>query len=91
MIYSEDHKSDAMMLDGGCFPGGEVGYYEKAQPDHLYKLDYIPVEVRSAYDPYTIWTESGYNLGKDNQSWLQTSYILVLFAIVFGVLTIVFY
>lgn len=63
----------------------------KAEPDHLYKLDYIPVEVRQASDPYTVWAASGYNLGKENQNWLQTSYILVLVSIVFGVLTIVFY
>jgi hypothetical protein len=79
------------MLDGGCFKDDEPGYYVKAQPDTLYKFDYIPVEVRSVYDPYTVWTASGYNLGEDNQSWLQTSYILILVSIVFGVLTIVFY
>lgn len=91
LIYSEDYKTDALIYNGGCFKDDEAGYYVKADPDKLYKFEYIPVEVRSAYDPYTVWTGSGYDLGEDNKSWLQTSYVIVLVSIVFGVLTIVFY
>lgn len=45
-MYSEDLKSDALIIEGGCFENDEPGYYEKALPDKLYKFDYIPVEVR---------------------------------------------
>lgn len=54
------------MLEGGCYQNDEPGYYVKAEPDHLYKFDYIPVEVRQVYDPYTVWSQSDYNLGPDN-------------------------
>ena len=62
-IYSQDFTSDAFILDGGCYENDEVGYYVDALPDKLYKFDYVPVEVRSKYDPYTVWAENGYNLG----------------------------
>ena len=63
MIYSEDGKTGAMQVDGGCYANDEVGYYVPAQPDKQYKFEYVPVEVRSKYDPYTVWAASNYKLG----------------------------
>jgi hypothetical protein len=54
LLVSEDGKFDALSLDEGCFDG-EVGHYVRALPDKLHKFDYVPVEVRSKFDPYTVW------------------------------------
>lgn len=57
MIYSEDGKSSAMIMDEGCYDDGDAAYYVRAQPDKMYKFEYIPVEVRSKFDPYTALAE----------------------------------
>lgn len=50
---------------GGCFENDDPGYYEQAKPGWRYDFNYVPIEVRSKYDPYTAWAESEYNLGRD--------------------------
>jgi len=59
LLVSEDGKFDALSLDEGCYDG-DVGFYTRALPDKLYKFDFVPVEVRSKYDPYTVWAQHGY-------------------------------
>jgi hypothetical protein len=56
MLYSENGKNTAIILDGGCYGNNEPAYYERALPDKVYKLEYVPVEVRSKYDPYVSLT-----------------------------------
>jgi hypothetical protein len=64
MMTANDGKNVALIMEGGCYSGGlEVGHYINANPDTLYTFNYVPVEVRSMYDPYTVWANSGYNLG----------------------------
>ena len=60
ILYSQDYKTNVLETDGGCFENGEVGHYSDAKPDKLYKFDYVPIEVRSRYDPYTSWAATGY-------------------------------
>ena len=88
IIYSEDRSSHILAFDSGCFANGEVGYYEKAKPDTLYKFDYVPVEIRSRYDPYTVWARSNYNLGRQTKSF---TYPLLFLSIIFGLMTGYFY
>lgn len=57
MMYSENGKNSAIILDGGCYADGQVGYYKRALPDKVYKLEYVPVEVRDKFDPYTALTQ----------------------------------
>ena len=67
LLYSQDFKSDAVTVDRGCYANDSPAHYVKANPDKLYKFDYVPIEIRSKYDPYTVWAESGYFIGgKDN-------------------------
>ena len=91
-IYAEDFSSDAFVLDGGCYENDEVGYYVPANPDKLYKFDYVPVEIRSKYDPYTVLTETNYNLGSKGSSKLRNlAYILVIISGVCAILTLFAY
>ena len=76
---------------GGCYPGGEVGYYIDALPDKLYKLDYVPVEVRSRYDPYTAWAEQGYVTEGKGDLTLKISYICLLISAVLAIITFFMY
>ena len=87
MIQSEDGRSKVVALDTGCYPNGEAGHYTRAVPDKLYKFEFVPVEVRSRYDPYTVWTKSDYSLGKDYSMLLNITYILLISGLFFAVLT----
>lgn len=92
LLYSQDFKSDAVTLDKGCYENGSPAFYVKADPNKVYKFDYVPIEVRSKYDPYTVWAEQGYQLaGEDNSLLLQISYILILVALVFAIITVITY
>lgn len=91
MIYSEDYKNSAIILDGGCYGDNEAVYYVRAEPDKLYKLDFIPVEVRSKYDPYTSLTQSGYVIEKENTILSETAYILLIAGFLFAVVTFVLF
>jgi hypothetical protein len=86
IVFSEDRRSHVLTFDSGCYANGDVAYYEKAKPDTLYKFDYVPVEIRSRYDPYTVWAQSNYNLGKQS-SGLSVTYSLLLAGVFFGLLT----
>ena len=44
-----------MEMAGGCYAGGEVAHYTPAKSNKQYKLEYIPIYVRSAYDPYVVY------------------------------------
>jgi len=44
----------------GCYQNREAGYYVDAVAGKKYSFDYIPVEVRSVFDPYVSITESNY-------------------------------
>ena len=90
LLVSEDGRFEALSLYGGCYEG-DVGFYARAKPDKLYKFDYVPVEVRSRYDPYTVWAEHGYQIAKDNSVLTFSSYILLLSGLLFAILTCVSY
>jgi hypothetical protein len=80
-----------LAVDTGCYEGGEPGHYRYAKPDTLYKFEFVPVEVRSRYDPYTVWAYSDYNLGQDYSMLLNITYILLISGMFFGVLTLASY
>lgn len=82
IVYSQDYKSSVIESDGGCYKDGEVGFYVQADPNKLYKFDYVPIEVRSKYDPYTVWAENNYELGEGNDLFLMIAYISVVLTII---------
>ena len=45
----------------------------------------MPVEVRSKFDPYTVWAESEYNLGRDLTifMWLSAMFFGLAFLMCF--------
>lgn len=61
MLVSDDGRSEALSIASGCY-NGNVAHYERAIPDKQYKFDYVPVEVRNKYDPYTVWAGSSYKI-----------------------------
>ena len=85
--YSSDYKTSYLELDSGCYKGGEVGFYVNAKPDILYKFDYVPIEVRSKYDPYTSLAEAGYEVGGGNDHLLLISYVLIIATACFAIFT----
>ena len=89
MMYSQNGKNSAIILDGGCYENNEPAYYIRAQPDKLYKLEYIPVEVRSKYDPYTALAETGYNDEIKCSLITGLSYIAFLVAFLFAIITLI--
>ncbi|CDW71828.1 UNKNOWN [Stylonychia lemnae] len=90
IMLSEDRRSEELYSNGGCYDG-HVAHYQRAQPDHLYKLDYVPVEVRSQNDPYVVWAQSNYKINEDTSKLQMTSYVLLIAAFFFGLLTCVSY
>lgn len=90
MLVSEDGRFDALSLDEGCFEG-EVGHYVRALPDKLHKFDYVPVEVRSKFDPYTVWAGNDYKISKDNSLLQLANYGLLIAGTMFAILTWVSY
>lgn len=75
----------------GCFAGGEVAYYEPAQPNKTYALDYIPLEIRSTQDPYTIFAEQHYSMGRDLSTFMWISAGLLIAAIVLTLILGIFF
>ncbi|CDW82390.1 UNKNOWN [Stylonychia lemnae] len=63
--FDRDSKEDQIEFQGGCYESDEVGLYEQAKPNETYSLEYIPLEVRHKQDPYIVYAESHYNLGRD--------------------------
>jgi hypothetical protein len=90
LLVSEDARYSSLALEGGCYEG-EAGYYTRAKPDKLYKFDYVPLEVRSKYDPYTVWAGAYYTMVKDNSMITFISYTLIILGVMFGILTLVAY
>lgn len=87
IVYSEDRTSHVITYDSGCYANGEPAYYEQALPDKLYKFEYIPVEIRYKYDPYTVWSGSNYNLGRNMSGLTNISYALLLSGVFFSLIT----
>ena len=67
---------------GGCYEGLQVGYYEDVVVNKTYQFNYIPVEVRSVYDPYTAWSETNYKHAEDNSVFLYVTYAGITFAFI---------
>ena len=67
----------------GCYQNREAGYYVDAIAGKKYSFDYIPVEVRSVFDPYVSITESNYQQPKDNSSLMYVTYILLALGVIF--------
>ena len=43
--------SHSVTFKSGCFDNNDVALYKRGYPDQIYKYEYVPVEVRSMYDP----------------------------------------
>lgn len=80
-----------VQYEGGCYTDNAVGYYTWAKPDKQYKLEYVPVEVRSMYDPYVAWAESGYIAFDKKNPAFDFSTTFVAITMVFAVITFVLY
>ena len=89
MMYSEDGRSSAIILDGGCYQNNEPVYYTRALPDKLYKLEFVPVEVRSKFDPYTALTSEDYKVQVECSIISYISFLLFIVALIFAILTFV--
>jgi hypothetical protein len=67
----------------------------RAKSDKLYSFNYVPVEVRQTYDPYTVWASSGYTIEKDTSAAKVNTnnytYIALFATLFFAVLTFVSY
>ena len=88
---TENEKSDkteAVEFVGGCFTNDDIGHYEVATPNRTHSFDYIPIEVRYKLDPYIVFAESHYNLGRDLTLffWVSVSCLVgaVLLTIILG-------
>eukprot|EP00347_Sterkiella_histriomuscorum_P002587 403367568 len=64
-VNSKTGKASQIEYQGGCFGDDEIGYYELATPNKTHYLDYVPFEVRHKEDPYIIYAQTHYNLGRD--------------------------
>ena len=95
IMTSGDGRYFELGANNGCFSNGDVGYYVRAKPDKLYSFNYVPVEVRQTYDPYTVWASSGYTIEKDTSAAKVNTnnyaYIALFATLFFAVLTFVFY
>lgn len=96
MAVSQDGRFFELTADGGCFPGNDVGFYVRAVHDKLYKFDYVPVEVRSSYDPYVVWAGSGYTIEQQTPGVKPANntnfvYLGILATLGFAILTFVTY
>ena len=95
IMTSGDGRFFELGANNGCFSNGDVGYYVRAKPDKLYSFNYVPVEVRQTYDPYTVWASSGYTIEKDTSAAKVNTnnyaYIALFATLFFAVLTFVFY
>ena len=65
----------------GCYEDGDVGYYEPWPANETYNFSYVPIEVRSNFDPYTVWAEAEYNMGRDLtiMFWLSIIFVSLAF------------
>ena len=68
----------------GCFTDGNIGYYEIATPNKTQSLNFIPVEVRHKQDPYIIFAEAHYNMGRDTSFffWLSISCLVLALVLI---------
>lgn len=62
---NSNNKAEEVEFVGGCYLEDGIGDYEIAQLNKSHSFDFIPIEVRYQYDPYTVFAESHYNLGRD--------------------------
>lgn len=74
-----------MLMDSGCYPNSDPAHYRRIQPDRLYKLDYIPIEVRSKYDPYVALAGQNYVITQETPmlSTLATGLLTLSFILAF--------
>ena len=92
MMVSDDGRSEEMYLAGGCYKDGhEVAHYQRAHPDKLYKFEYVPLEVRASADPYLVWASQDYKISKYDSTYILVSYMLMLGAVFFGILSCISY
>jgi hypothetical protein len=84
-VDSDDIMSseEGIEYDGGCYKDEDPGFYEAAISGKTYDFNYIPVEIRSSKDPYTVWAENEYNLGKDLTILFWVSIFFVVAAFIF--------
>lgn len=88
--FSENDKGRVNHIEyaGGCFTDNEIEYFEPADPDKVYEFDAIPIEVRSSNDPYTVFTVSHYNLGRDLTLflWLSIAMLVITGLLIIGLI-----
>jgi hypothetical protein len=85
IVYDSSEKQNKMFMEGGCFSNDEPGYYIDADPNVVYKFQFVPVEVRSIYDPYVAYAANDYS-GADGGTLLNLSYAFLGLTLFFGLL-----
>ena len=81
-----------MALAGGCYEGGQPAHYVRAKPDTLYKFDWVPIEIRSRFDPYVALAEQGYVYEEQaDPLMMQLTQYFTIAALVFGFLTLIMF
>ncbi len=84
LIYSENGKNFMAAYEGGCYEDGSPAFYVPAKPKKKYTFDWIPVEIRSANDPYTAFSKSGYDFGSDSSMMFNLSVMFLLIGLFMG-------
>lgn len=64
-------------MNGGCYKNDEPGYYTRALKNKTYDFNYVPVEVRNSYDPYTLLTKNNYEFSRDTSYYLYIAYACI--------------
>lgn len=80
----ENNKIKEVEFFGGCFTDDQIEDYEVAEADKIYTFDNIPIEIRSKNDPYTVFTEHHYNIGKDLTAmfWISIALLSLAFLLI---------
>lgn len=98
----EGDNDEAPLIDysGGCYTDGDIGYYEMMDYNTTYYLNGehggVTIEVRHKDDPYTVFAEAHYNMGRDLElfEWLSVftlamaAALILILGVVMLVLTI---
>jgi hypothetical protein len=89
----EGDEEDSIDYVEGCFGDSEIAYYEQAIPGVEYQVaGNISVEIRHKRDPYIVFAEAHYNLGRDMEIvlWLSGACLLIAFILIVSLGIIMF-
>ena len=76
----------------GCYADGKVAHYVPAVPGKMYKLEYVPLSIRSMYDPYVVYTRytSTEDIA-DTQHFFCLSVICLVVSVLIGIYMLILY